>query len=118
MHLEKDTPIWLSRNNLVNLFSVDEFQKKIQSNRIYPSIFNATWTLNTPRGILYGEAAGEALKQGDYWRLRGRSRVAVGPLNSLEATGGFIADLYVGSLGSGDDSISWRLDAVPKYGQR
>ena len=95
-----------------------QLESNFQSNRIYPSIFNATWTLNTPRGILYGEAAGEALKQGDYWRLRGRSRVAVGPLNSLEATGGFIADLYVGSLGSGDDSISWRLDAVPKYGQR
>lgn len=95
-----------------------QLESTFQSNRVYPSIFNATWTLNTPRGILYGEATGEALKEGDYWRLRGRSRVAVGPLNSLEATGGFIADLYVGSLGSGDDSISWRLDAVPTYSQK
>ena len=31
MHLEKDTPVWLSRNSLVNLFSLDEFQKKIST---------------------------------------------------------------------------------------
>ena len=37
MHLEKDTPIWLSRNNLVSLFSVDEFQKKISTIETYNS---------------------------------------------------------------------------------
>ena len=92
-----------------------QFESTFQSNRIYPTTFNATWTLNTPRGILYGEAAGEAIKQGEYWRLRGRSRVAVGPLNSLESAGGFVADLNVGAPGNDDDSISWRLDAVPTY---
>ena len=94
-----------------------QLESVFQGNRVYPSIFNGTWTLNTPRGILYGEATGEAVKEGDYWRLRGRSRVAVGPLNSFEASGGFSADLYVGSVGNDDDSISWRLDAVPIYSQ-
>ena len=37
MHLEKDTPIWLSRNNLINLFSVDEFQKKISTIETFDS---------------------------------------------------------------------------------
>jgi len=92
-----------------------QLKTNFQLNRVYPNEFDATWTLNTPRGILYGEASGEALLEGGYWRLRGRSRVAVGPLNDREATGGFVADLYVGDAGSDDDSISWRLDAVPTY---
>ena len=29
MKLEADKPFWLSRNNLINLFSVDEFKEKI-----------------------------------------------------------------------------------------
>ena len=37
MHLEKDTPTWLSRNNLVNLFLVDEFQKKISTIETFDS---------------------------------------------------------------------------------
>ena len=28
MHLENDKPFWLSRNNLINLFSVNEFKEK------------------------------------------------------------------------------------------
>ena len=31
MHLEKDKPFWLSRNNLIYLFSVYEFQQKISN---------------------------------------------------------------------------------------
>ena len=31
MHLVKDKPFWLSRNNLIDLFSVKEFQKKISN---------------------------------------------------------------------------------------
>lgn len=93
-----------------------QIETTIQSIRMYANIFNATWTLDTSRGVLYGEATGEALKEGKYWRLRGRSRVAVGPLNDLEASGGFAADLYVGGPGYDDDSITWRLDAVPTYG--
>ena len=37
MHLEKDMPIWISRNSLVNLFSVDEFQKKISTIETFSS---------------------------------------------------------------------------------
>ena len=29
MELETDKPFWLSRNNLINLFSVDEFKEKV-----------------------------------------------------------------------------------------
>ena len=92
-----------------------QIETAFQSNRTYADLFNATWTLNTSRGVLYGEASGEALKEGDYWRLRGKSRVAVGPLNDLGASGGFVADLYVGVPGYDDDRITWQLDAVPTY---
>ena len=86
-----------------------------QSTRMYPSTFNATWTLDTSRGVLYGEASGEAIYDNGYWRMRGRSRAAVGPLNDFESDGGFSADLFVGSAGFGDDKVTWELDAVPSY---
>ncbi len=92
-----------------------QIETAFQSNRVYPNIFNATWTLDTSRGVLYGEASGEAIKDGAYWRLRGRARAATGPLTDLEASGGFVADLYVGAPGYDDDSISWQIDAVPTY---
>ena len=37
MHLENDKPFWLSRNNLINLFSVNEFKEKI----IKINVFNS-----------------------------------------------------------------------------
>ena len=92
-----------------------QIETAFQSTRIDSNTFNATWTISTSRGVLYGEANGEALKEGNYWRLRGRSRVAVGPLNEFDSEGGFIADLYVGGPGYDDDSITWRLDAAPTY---
>jgi hypothetical protein len=42
MHLENDKPFWLCRNNLINLFSINEFKEKI----ININVFNSKEFIN------------------------------------------------------------------------
>ena len=75
--------------------------------------YTAAITIDTPSGTITATSSGEALLVGGVWRLRGRVVITGGTWNLTAGSGGFTADLDPGATTDpGDDTISWRLDAV------
>jgi putative cell wall-binding protein len=77
-----------------------------------PDTFQASWNLSTAQGTVVGNATGEALFVAGVWKLRGKSQILGGTMRGVSGGGGFSAELNSGSLGLGDDSISWLFDSV------
>jgi hypothetical protein len=77
-----------------------------------PDTFTGVATLSTSLGSVVLELTGEAIFDGDTWRLRGRSAFTGGTWNATEGVGGFSADLQVGDEGFDDDSVRWTVDGL------
>jgi len=79
-----------------------------------PDRFSAQWTINTYRGSLVGDAKGEAVYSNGIWALRGSTSLLSGTWEGANADGGFHADIATNGVGSQDDAIIWRIDALSR----
>jgi hypothetical protein len=76
-----------------------------------PHTVAGSFSLSTTSGVVSGTVAGEALLSAGVWRLRGSSQFD--PTGGGAAgSGGFAADITLGNPGTGDDTVSWRLDGT------